>query len=195
MHQEKPLTLLGVLFSWLTGTATTKDVRDIKRRINHLIETQNHQQETLVHVISMLNIKRYAMQVNTQCINAVIQAVQRTHNNVTTHFNIISSIYIHINYQQVLIHVCSILANLREFLYYMSQIAMHTMDYIEAATTGISSPHVLLLEDLQEMLMHIKTELPSTMHIPVSMDQPLYFYRYLPAHPCFSGRGTISTAD
>ena len=29
------------------------------------------------------------------------------------------------------------------------------------------------------MLMHIKVELPSTMHLPVSLDDTLHFYRYL----------------
>ena len=49
----------------------------------------------------------------------------------------------------------SILANPRASLYYMRQIAMHAMDCIDAATTGKLSPHVLPVEDLREMLMHI----------------------------------------
>ena len=32
------------------------------------------------------------------------------------------------------------------------------------------------------MLMHIKVELPSTMNLPVSSDDTLYFYRYLHTH-------------
>ena len=38
--------------SWLTGTATIKDVNAIKTRIYQLIATQHNQQETLVHVMS-----------------------------------------------------------------------------------------------------------------------------------------------
>ena len=52
----------------------------------------------------------------------------------------------------------------------MKQIAIHTMDDIDTATNSILSPHVLPVEDLQEMLMHIEAELPSTMHLPVSSD-------------------------
>ena len=111
-----------------------------------------------------------------------MEAIERTHNNVTTLFNITSLIYTHINYQQILLHFCSILANLRDSLYYMWQIAMHVMDYIDAATTGILSPHVLPVEDLWEMLIHIDKELPSTMHLPVSSDETLHFYRYLCTH-------------
>ena len=57
MHQEKPLILLRDTLSLITGTAMTKDVRNIKRRVNQLIETQTQQQGTLVHIISILNIQ------------------------------------------------------------------------------------------------------------------------------------------
>ena len=45
---------------------------------------------------------------------------------------------------------------------------MHTMDYIDAATTGILSPHFSPVEDLRTMLIHIEEALPSNMHLPVS---------------------------
>ena len=51
------------------GTATTKDVSSIKNRGNQLITAQNTQQETLVHIISVLNITRYATQVTHQHSN------------------------------------------------------------------------------------------------------------------------------
>ena len=56
---------------------------------------------------------------------------------------------------------------------------MHAMAYIDTATTSVLSPHVLPVEDLREMLMHIEVEVPSTIHLPVSLDDILYFYRYL----------------
>ena len=59
---------------------------------------------------------------------------------------------------------------------------MHTMDCTDAATTGILSPHVLPVEDLQEMLIYMEAVLPSTMHLPVSLDDTLHFYRYLHTH-------------
>ena len=160
----------------------TRDVKDIKKRVNQLFETQTQQQQTLVHVISILNVTRYATQLNRQHINTVMETVERIHNNITTLFNITTSIYTCINYQQILLHIHPILANLGDSLYYMRQIAMHAMGYIEAATTNILSPHVLPAEDLQEMLIHMEAELPSTMHLPVSSDDTLHFYRYLCAH-------------
>ena len=59
---------------------------------------------------------------------------------------------------------------------------MHTMHYIDAATTEILSPHVLPVEDLRKMLLHIEEALPSTMHLPVSSEDTLPFYRYLFTH-------------
>ena len=54
------------------GTATTKDVSSIKARINQLITTQSLQQETLVHIISILNVTQYAAQVNRHSINVLM---------------------------------------------------------------------------------------------------------------------------
>ena len=81
------LPFLGDALSWLTGTATTKDVSSINKRINQLITTQNTQ-ETLVHIICVLNITRYATQVNRQHINIVVNTEERTHQDVTILYNI-----------------------------------------------------------------------------------------------------------
>ena len=53
------------------------------------------------------------------------------------------------------------------------------MDYIDAATSGTLSPHILPVIDLQRMLSHIADSLPPMLHLPVSPDDTLYFYRYL----------------
>ena len=176
------LPFLGDVLSWLTGTATTKDVRSIMNRVNQLIVMQHQQQETLVHIISILNVTRYTTQVNRQHINLVMEAVERTHHDITTLDNIMSSLYTCLNYQQIILQICSILANLRDSLYYMRQVAMQSMDYIDAATTGILPPHVLPVEDIQKMLTHIEEVLTSTTHLEVSSDGTLNSYRYLCTH-------------
>ena len=58
----------------------------------------------------------------------------------------------------------------------------HTMDYIDAATSGTLSPHILPFVDLQRMLSHIADALPPMLHLPVSPDDALHFYRYLHTH-------------
>ena len=164
------------------GTATIKDVSSIKKGVNQLIATLHKQQERLVHIISVLNVTRYTTQVNRQHINVVMDTVDRTHQDVTTLYNITSSLYNSLSYQQFILHIYSILANLRDSLYYMREFAMHTMDYIDAATTGILSPHVLPLEDLRKMLLHIEGALTCNHALTISSEDKLHFYRYLCTH-------------
>ena len=105
------LPFLGDALSWLRITAMTKDVINIKKRVNQLIATQHNQQKTLVHVISILNVTRYATQVNRQHINIVMNTAVKTHQDVTTLYNITHSLYSSLSYWQIVLHICSILAN------------------------------------------------------------------------------------
>ena len=47
-----------------------------------------------------------------------------------------------IRYQQMYICMCTIIAYVRDSLTHMRQVAIHTMDYVDAATTNISIPYV-----------------------------------------------------
>ena len=85
--QRSLLPFLGDALSWLTGKSTTKDVNSIKQKVNQLIGTQHSQQETLVHVISVLNVTRCATQVNRQHIIIVMNVAEKTHQDVTTLYN------------------------------------------------------------------------------------------------------------
>ena len=69
----------------------------------------------------------------------------------------------------------------------MRGVTMYTMDYIHAATTGILSPHVLPVEGLRKMLLHIEGAPPLTMHLPISSGDTLHFYRYLCTHIVIAG--------
>ena len=71
------LPFLGNALSWLMGTATTKHVTSIKKRVNQLITAQTTQQETTVHIVSILNVTRYTAQGNRQHINIVMDAVKK----------------------------------------------------------------------------------------------------------------------
>ena len=136
------------------------DVSSIKNRVNKLIATQHNQQQTLVHVISILNITRYATHVSRQHITIVKNAAEKTHQDVTTLYNITHSVYSSLSYQQIVLHVSSILANLRDSLSYMGEVTIHIMDYIEIATMGILSPHVLPAKDLRKCYYTLKTHYP-----------------------------------
>ena len=62
------------------------------------------------------------------------------------------------------------------------KVSTHTMDYIDAATTGTLSPHILPILDLKKMLSHMEETLLSTLHLPVSSEDTLHFYHYLCLH-------------
>ena len=67
-------------------------------------------------------------------------------------------------------------------MHYLCTLSTHTMDYINAATSGILSPHVLSVSDLQKMLQHIADTLPPTLHLPILPVDTLHIYRYLHTH-------------
>ena len=70
---------------------------------------------------------------------------------------------------------------------------MHTMDYMD--TTGTLSPHILPIADLKQMLSHIEETLHPTMHLPVSSEDTLHFYRYLHTHVLIANRQFLLLID
>ena len=91
---------------------------------------------------------------------------------MNTLFNMTDILMQHLQYHQI----NTILAYLRDCLTYMRQVAIHTMDYVDAAMTNILSPGILYVEELGTMLRHIKAQLPPTMHQPILSDNTLHFY-------------------
>ena len=69
------------------------------------------------------------------------------------------------------------------------------MDYIDATTSGILSPHVLPVADLQKMLNHIADTLPLTLHLPISPEDTLHFYRYLHTHVLIENKQFLLLID
>ena len=106
------LPFLGDTLSWLTGTATTKDIHSIKTWINQLIATETSQCNTLVHIVSVLNITRYATQVNRHSINALIDAICTTSQDINNLYNLTTSLATSINFNQMILHIRSVFANL-----------------------------------------------------------------------------------
>ena len=118
-HRRSLIPFLGDALSWLTGTATTKDIHNIKTRINQLIATQASQCQTLVHIISILNITRYATQVNRCGINTLMDAVRTTSHDINNLYNLTTSLATSINFHQMILHIRSVFANLHDSLNYI----------------------------------------------------------------------------
>ena len=175
-HKRSLLPFLGTALSWLTGTATAKDICSIKARINQVIATQSSQCDTLVHIVSILNVTRYATQVNRHSINKLIDAVHTASQDIDNLYNVTTSLASSISFNQMILHNRSVFANLCDSIHYLRTLSTHTKDYIDAATSGILSPHVLPVADLQKMLQHIVDTLPPTLHLPISPLDTLHFY-------------------
>ena len=69
------------------------------------------------------------------------------------------------------------------------------MEYIDDATSSILSPHVLPVMDLQKMLQHIADTLPPTLHLPISPEDTLHFYRYLCTHVLIENKQFLLLID
>ena len=69
------------------------------------------------------------------------------------------------------------------------------MDYIDTATTGTLSPHILPKMDLKKMLSHIEDTLPSTFHLPVSSKYTLHFNHYLCTHVLIANKQFLLLID
>ena len=111
-HRRSLLPFLGNALQWLRGTATTKDVNSIKEHVNQLIETQLTQQETLVHIVSILNVTRYATQVNRHGINILMDKVDETSQDINNLYNLTTSLATRLSYHQIILYIRSVLANL-----------------------------------------------------------------------------------
>ena len=78
---------------------------------------------------------------------------------------------------------------------HLCTISTHMMDYINAATSGKLSPPVLPVADLQQILTHITTTLPPTLHLPISPMDTLHFYRYLCTHVLIENKQFLLLID
>ena len=137
------LPILGNALSWLTGTASSKNVNSIKKRVNQLIATKSTQQEAIVHIVSILDIIGYAVKVNRQHINIIMDKVNETVHDVNNCYNLTTLLSTSLSYYQLILNIRSVLANLWDSLSYIRTVSMHTMEYINEATTGTFSPHIL----------------------------------------------------
>ena len=111
-----------------------------------------------------------------------MNAARATSYDINNLYNLTTSLATSINFHQLILHIRSMFANLHDSLNYIWMVSTHTMDYINAATSGTLSPHVLPAMDLQRMLTHLADTLPPMLHLPVSPDDAPHFYRYLCTH-------------
>ena len=136
----------------------------------------------MVHIVSILNLTHYETQVNRQWINITLKELTKSNEDIRALFNITNQLATQVQAQNIILHLRAMLANLRDCLHFMKQLANHILEYIDTATTGTLTPHLIPVPDLQQMLYQIESELPPNMHLPIPSSDPLHFYRYLQTH-------------
>ena len=98
-------------------------------------------------------------------LNVLMDKVDENSQDVNNLYNLTTSLATSLSYHQIMLYIRSVLANLHDSLSYIKTVSTHTMDYIDAATTGTLSPHILPIMDLKKMLSYIEETLPSTLHL------------------------------
>ena len=136
----------------------------------------------MVHIVSILNLTRYKTQVNRQWINIILKESTKSNEDIRALFNITNQLATQVQVQNIVLHLRAMLANLRDCLHFMKQLANHVLEYIDTATTGTLTPHLIPVPDLQQMLYQIESELHPNMHLLIPSSDPLHFYRYLRTH-------------
>ena len=136
----------------------------------------------MVHIVSILSLTRYETQVNRQRINIILKELTKSNKDIRALFNITNQLATQVQVQNIVLHLRAMLANLRDCLHFMKQLANHVLEYIDTATTSTLTPHLIPVPDLQQMLYQIESELPPNMHLPIPSSDPLHFYRYLWMH-------------
>ena len=96
------LPFLSSALKWLTGTATTKDIKHIKKRISSLIKTPENQWKTMVHIVSILNLTRYETQVNRQRINIILKELTKSNEDIRALFNITNQLATQVQVQNII---------------------------------------------------------------------------------------------
>ena len=111
-----------------------------------------------------------------------MKELTKSNKDIRALFNITNQLATQVQVQNIMLHLRAMLANLRDCLHFMKQLANHVLEYKDTATTGTLTPHLIPIPDLQKMLYQIESELPPNMHLPIPSSDPLHFYRYLRTH-------------
>ena len=121
--------------------------------------------------------------------------VDETAHDVNNLHNLTTSLATSLSYHQLILHIRSVLANLQDSLSYIRTVSMHIMDYVNAAVTCTLLSHILPIMDLKKMSVDIEETIPPTLHLTVSSEDTLHFYRYLCTHVLITNKQFLLLMD
>ena len=113
-----------------------------------------------------------------------MDTVDKMVHDVNNLYNITTSLSTSLSYYQLVFHITPVLTNLWDSLFYIRTVSMHTMDYVDTATTGTLSPmlcnpknsfvRIIGIFDLSSIyFLYPLTSLPKmvTQEMPASIEQ------------------------
>ena len=142
--------------------------------------------------MSILNITRYATQVNRHSINTLIDAVCTTSQDINNLYNLTTSLATSINFNQMILHMRSVFANLQDSLHYIQMVSTHTTSHSHLQNTVTTCFTSQIYKRCYE---HIADTLPPTLHLPISPEDTLHFYRYLHTHVLIENKQFLLLID
>ena len=84
----------------------------------------------MVHIVSILNLTQYETEVNRQQINIILKELTKSNEDIRALLNITNQLATQIQVQNIVLHLRAILANLRDCLHFMKQLANHILEYL-----------------------------------------------------------------
>ena len=113
------LLFVGNTLGWLMGTATTKDINSIKKRVNQLIEAQSmHNRKLWFTSYPFLACHVMCSRGKQACsINVLMDKVDEAVHDVNNLYNLTTSLATSLSYHQLILHLRSVLANLHGIHY------------------------------------------------------------------------------
>jgi len=171
---------LGKVLSWLTGTLTKADLRQVSQHINVL----SNNQERLIHVLndtlSILNVTNIEVQKNRHALRALSDLIKETDSRLAVFSRELQEYLKHqsdflITYLQLDLMITELRESVEKSMFYMDNVKMQ-MDQL---SLGHLAPTVLHPNELKEILTEIEDKIPDNLALPAPIEDVWYYYKTL----------------
>ncbi|KAK6183155.1 hypothetical protein SNE40_010686 [Patella caerulea] len=175
------LPIVGKALSYLFGTVSQSEFNTIKHNVKKLYKNQ----ESIIHVVdqslSILNVSRIEISKNRASINSLILNLKQFElqfqglvANLTNEVTLIKN-FLSLDYK-----LKFILDELKHLTLQCLRYVEYFNDQLNMLSLGHISPSVLKPADLKSLLLEIRSQLPSTVHLSADPSLKLWhYYKFL----------------
>lgn len=172
--------IFGNALQFLTGTATEKDINDVKQSIRKVSESQEILSHVVEDAISILNITKDATVENRNTIQALITAVDNLDDKLSHAIIDLDEKILRIdNFVQIYLQVDFMVQELWEIVLKGSILYDHLQIQLNALSLSHLTPCVIQPFRLAEILGDIETNLPPLLKLPFDVENDIWrYYQY-----------------